>query len=173
MHLSSLRGRAFPKYISLARGPSCFNIHNLYYLTTSCDPALRLAPLLELYRDSLRGTAAASHVKMPKITSYNLEWLSKPNPGHALFTPSPATSRFYERVGNSRDGDDDGENAGPKRTIARRGTEVFVAVGNEIRWADLAYLKDKLEKEKNGEDSQNPPNWAQGYRVSSTCVSFK
>ena len=34
---------------------------------------------------------------------------------------------------------------GPRRTIARRGTEVFVANGREIRWADLVTMKDNWE----------------------------
>ena len=35
--------------------------------------------------------------------------------------------------------------AGPFRRIAHRGTEIFVAVGNEIRWSELGTVKDAGE----------------------------
>jgi len=102
---------------------------------------------------------------MPKITSYNVEYLSQPNPGHQLFTPGPTSSISYNGASHWKSQDDE-ENAGPKRKIARRGTEIFVAVGKEIRWADLTYLKNKLDKEKNGErDEEEREGYAQGYRV--------
>ncbi|KAG5987652.1 hypothetical protein E4U43_004983 [Claviceps pusilla] len=77
---------------------------------------------------------------MPKIKSHSASWLSSSNaPGHQLFAPSTeaARSRALGPVSKNQ------LLAGPRRTIARRGTEVFVAVGKEIRWADLAYLKDE------------------------------
>ncbi|KAG6036878.1 hypothetical protein E4U41_005461 [Claviceps citrina] len=77
---------------------------------------------------------------MPKIKSYSAPWLSSINaPGHQLFAPSdePARSRALSPASGNQ------SLPGPRRTIARRGTEVFVAVGKEIRWADLAYLKDE------------------------------
>lgn len=68
---------------------------------------------------------------------------------------------------------------GPRRTIARRNnTEVFIAVGKEIRWADLAYLKGAYEhkestksagkgkgKRRDSNESQYTADTAQGYRV--------
>lgn len=46
---------------------------------------------------------------------------------------------------------------GHRRTIARRGTEIFVVVNNEIRWSDLCMLKDiweeAQERTKNGRES--------------------
>lgn len=48
----------------------------------------------------------------------------------------------------------------PVRTLARRGTEVFTVVDNQIRWADLARLKDewrkgvKQKREESGRGSQ-------------------
>ncbi|KAG5982160.1 hypothetical protein E4U55_002230 [Claviceps digitariae] len=77
---------------------------------------------------------------MPKIKSHSASWLSSSNaPGHQLFAPSAeaARSRTLSPVSKNQ------LLPGPRRTIARRGTEVFVAVGKEIRWADLAYLKDE------------------------------
>lgn len=37
------------------------------------------------------------------------------------------------------------EYLGPNRTIAHRGSEVFVVVGKQIRWADLPSLKDEWQ----------------------------
>ncbi|KAI1393538.1 uncharacterized protein F4822DRAFT_15995 [Hypoxylon trugodes] len=80
---------------------------------------------------------------MPKIKSYTPAWLLAPSPGHDLFVPNtnetPTTSTFTSKV-SSRDG--------PRRTIARRGTEVFIAVGKEIRWADLVYVKERWEEKQ-------------------------
>ncbi|KZZ89717.1 WD40/YVTN repeat-like-containing domain protein [Moelleriella libera RCEF 2490] len=77
---------------------------------------------------------------MPKIKSYSAAWLSSSHaPGHRLFEPSTeaAGPRTLSPASKKQ------PLPGPKRTIARRGTEVFVAVGKEIRWADLAYLKEE------------------------------
>ncbi|KAF4471644.1 nucleoporin nup82 [Fusarium albosuccineum] len=78
---------------------------------------------------------------MPKVKSYSAAWLSSNAPGHRLFEPSPEASR--SRGLDSTYSSKKKPVAGPRRTIARRGTEVFVAVGREIRWGDLAYLKDE------------------------------
>lgn len=77
---------------------------------------------------------------MPKVKSYSAPWLSSNAPGHGLFEPNPETSR--SRAVETAYASKKKPVAGPRRTIARRGTEVFVAVGREIRWGDLAYLKD-------------------------------
>ncbi|KAI0902204.1 hypothetical protein F4806DRAFT_29792 [Annulohypoxylon nitens] len=77
---------------------------------------------------------------MPKIKSYTPAWLLQPSPGHDLFAPDPndaQATRAYTSNVFSKDG--------PRRTIARRGTEVFIAVGKEIRWADLLYMKERWE----------------------------
>lgn len=77
---------------------------------------------------------------MPKVKSFSAAWLSSNTPGHRLFEPSEASrSRALETGYSSRKK----PIPGPRRTIARRGTEIFVAVGREIRWGDLAYLKDE------------------------------
>ncbi|KAL6359443.1 hypothetical protein LRP88_06864 [Fusarium phalaenopsidis] len=77
---------------------------------------------------------------MPKVKSFSAAWLSSNTPGHRLFEPSEASrSRALEVGYSSRKK----PIPGPRRTIARRGTEIFVAVGREIRWGDLAYLKDE------------------------------
>lgn len=84
---------------------------------------------------STTSTAACSIATMAKVTAYTPAWLSRPAPGHKLFQPSQEDlSASFLPKSKSR--------PGPRRTIARRGTEVFVAVGREIRWGDLVYLKD-------------------------------
>lgn len=37
---------------------------------------------------------------------------------------------------------------GPKKTLARRGTEIFVVVNNKIRWSDLCMLRDIYDDAK-------------------------
>ncbi|KAF5668492.1 nucleoporin nup82 [Fusarium circinatum] len=78
---------------------------------------------------------------MPKVKSYSAAWLSSNALGHRLFEPSSeaSKSRSLESAYSSKKK----TIPGPRRTIAHRGTEVFVAVGREIRWGDLAYLKDE------------------------------
>ncbi|KAL1875910.1 hypothetical protein VTK73DRAFT_9765 [Phialemonium thermophilum] len=82
---------------------------------------------------------------MPKVKSYAPGWLKEPAPGHKLFLQSlddikvPVSQFFSSR-----------SKPGPRRTIARRGTEVFVAVGKQIRWGDLAHLKDAWAASESG-----------------------
>lgn len=106
---------------------------------------------------------------MPKITSFTPSWLSKPNPGHEIFVPSALDADIYSLSAGANGHGVGGP--GPRRTIAQRGTEVFIAVGREIRWADLVYLKEAWEdKQKSSgrgrnDDSQYQDDHAQGYRV--------
>lgn len=88
---------------------------------------------------------------MPKVISYTPSWLSRPSPGFRVFSssqdvsPSPkAIEKSSKLSANSKGTKDD--YLGPKRTIARRGTEIFVVVGNQIRWSDLCMLKDDWEE---------------------------
>ncbi|KAF7950045.1 hypothetical protein EAE96_007348 [Botrytis aclada] len=113
---------------------------------------------------------------MPQVLGYTPTWLSKPNPGHEIFTAKP--TGIQTASGTSYSPNEKKTNkAGPKRTIARRGTEVFIAVGKEIRWADLVYLKETWEnKEENQrsflkgktrveEEIEVEENVARGYRT--------
>lgn len=114
---------------------------------------------------------------MPQVISYTPAWLEKGNPGHEIFTGAPAGANSAPSNGYSSSKKKE-QKPGPRRTIARRGTEVFIAVGKEIRWADLAYLKEawtyKEEKKKSASrgkqrdrsPSQYDADHAQGYRVS-------
>ena len=80
---------------------------------------------------------------MPKIQSFSAPWLQEPNPGHKLFEQSEENGRLPASIAYSRNA-----SSGPKRTIAQRGNEVFVASGREIRWGDIAYLKDAWEAQQ-------------------------
>lgn len=81
---------------------------------------------------------------MPRILSYTPDWLSRPKPAFNLFqSKQPESQQRFE---------------GARRTIAQRGTEVFVAVGKELRWSDLDILRDA---EADGRTSE----LGQGYRV--------
>ncbi|KAF2004103.1 hypothetical protein P154DRAFT_427758 [Amniculicola lignicola CBS 123094] len=68
---------------------------------------------------------------MPKVIGFTPAWLTRPNAGYDMFTPKTASTEKAS--------------SGPQRTIATRGSEVFTAVGREIRWADLSRLKEALE----------------------------
>jgi nucleoporin NUP82 len=70
---------------------------------------------------------------MPKVLNYTPAWLLRPSPGYHLFEPTPSTSRALARQQESN---------GLRKPIATRDSEIFVAVGREIRWADLALLKE-------------------------------
>lgn len=74
---------------------------------------------------------------MPKVKSYSAPWLAKNAPGHQLFEPIADLARPQALSTKTQ------HQPGPRRTIARWGTQVFVAVGKEIRWGDLAYIKEQ------------------------------
>lgn len=86
---------------------------------------------------------------MPRIISYTPAWLSRPSPGFHLFSNSTLNEQEHARKpSNERNGKRNSTYVGPKRTIARRGTEVFVVVDNQIRWSDLCMLKDKWDEQQ-------------------------
>ncbi|KAL8692910.1 MAG: hypothetical protein Q9218_002168 [Villophora microphyllina] len=107
---------------------------------------------------------------MPRVLSYTPPWLSRPSPGFDLFAStknlsSPNTPRSSRTQANGiKRGE---EYLGPQRTIARRGTEVFVVVDNQIRWSDLSLLKDDFEslRKQESKHSQDAPATGQSYRI--------
>ncbi|KAM3073679.1 hypothetical protein ACMFMG_004436 [Clarireedia jacksonii] len=116
----------------------------------------------------------------PRVIGYTPAWLSKPNPGYEIFTAGPSSAQTASGNGLSYN-DKRTAKLGPRRTIARRGTEVFIAVGKEIRWADLVYLKESWEGKQENQrsflqgknsryDSESDGNeqLAQGYRTLKT-----
>lgn len=92
---------------------------------------------------------------MPKVKSYSAAWLSKGSQGHRLFEPSADSSQsrgLTAGVSSKKK-----QLLGPRRTIAKRGSEVFVAVGKEIRWADLVAQKDNYASRPQGGRSGQTP----------------
>ena len=79
---------------------------------------------------------------MPKILAYTPEWLSRNNPGFQVFSNSQPRQAQAQANDNSND------YVGPKKTIARRGAEIFTVVEKQIRWADLSILKENFEEQK-------------------------
>ncbi|KAF7510710.1 hypothetical protein GJ744_006076 [Endocarpon pusillum] len=87
---------------------------------------------------------------MPKIISYTPPWLSRPSPGSQAFIniqnndsnpskrPPHLSSPSHEVA--------DQPYYGPHRLLARRGTEIFVVIGNQIRWTDLRMIKNDWEE---------------------------
>ncbi|KAG9904544.1 hypothetical protein KCV05_g8811, partial [Aureobasidium melanogenum] len=75
---------------------------------------------------------------MARVIGHTPSWLAAPSPGFNLFQRN-ADTKAPSALRNSSNKAD---SAGPTRTIAHRGTEIFVLVGNEIRWSDLVSLKD-------------------------------
>ncbi|KAI5837597.1 hypothetical protein DFP73DRAFT_504399 [Morchella snyderi] len=72
------------------------------------------------------------------ITSTSLPFLAKPSTGWDLFSKPPEKPTSYPHISEANDDD---PTVGPRRAIASRGTEIFVARGNEVRVADLQDLK--------------------------------
>ncbi|MCJ1433685.1 hypothetical protein MMC27_003049 [Xylographa pallens] len=84
---------------------------------------------------------------MPKVLSYTPAWLSRPSPGFDLFHSNDRKlSHKASEAGSKKD------EHGARRILAYRRTEycneVFVVVGNTIRWADLGQIKDDWEGEQ-------------------------
>ncbi|POS86215.1 hypothetical protein EPUL_002588 [Erysiphe pulchra] len=122
---------------------------------------------------------------MPQIINFTPEWLSKPNPGNNIFVGGSKESRFSYMTALN------GSSASTKRItkpcarrcIAHRGTEIFVAVGKEIRWADLVSVKELWDwkdpnqkslciKEEDGNfETQNASGQLQVYRIIKTPVA--
>lgn len=102
---------------------------------------------------------------MPRVLSYTPSWLSRPSAGFDLFA---AKSEAHANGSSkpSRPPKHADFNV-PSKTIAHRGTEVFVAVGNEIRWSDLAWLKELEDDRAKGSEFTSEK---QGYRVSVRAV---
>lgn len=114
---------------------------------------------------------------MPKVKGYTPLWLSQ-TPGRSVFAPgsgdpTPSLSSYATKKNQPA--------PGPRRTIAKRGTEIFVAVGKEIRWADLISLRETWAnkqsrrqsiriKREDSSDSIDGPELG-GYRTIKTPVA--
>ncbi|KXT15387.1 hypothetical protein AC579_2195 [Pseudocercospora musae] len=79
---------------------------------------------------------------MPKVIQRAPKWLDYGQPAHDFFQPANKSSIN----GKARAASEfESAKEGPSKQIAHRGTEVFYATGNELRWADLALLKEAGE----------------------------
>lgn len=79
---------------------------------------------------------------MPRVISYTPSWLKRPAPGSKVFSDAIPTTK-----NNSASPVDETPYYGAHRKIAKRGLEVFVAVGNQIRWTELGQLKYAWEED--------------------------
>ncbi|KAI9819082.1 MAG: hypothetical protein M1826_001212 [Phylliscum demangeonii] len=103
---------------------------------------------------------------MPRILRSVVPWLVRPAPGGELFT-TPTNSKTKK---SSR--------PGPRRTVAHRGSEVFVAVGNQIRWTDLALVHQQWREQQErrrqqyhtGKDPENQDAVVQCYKTLKVAV---
>jgi len=95
---------------------------------------------------------------MPKIASFTPPWLSRPAAGAKIFTDpapqSPASPSKRISYFGSHNGGATAEYQGPRRQLARRGTEIFTVVGNKLRWADLSTVSRSWE--------ENESSWKRG-----------
>ncbi|KAK4540134.1 hypothetical protein LTR36_009799 [Oleoguttula mirabilis] len=103
---------------------------------------------------------------MPKVLARDPSWLARPSPGFQLFR---ADGRQHGQSPVVR-------YEGPLRRIAHRGTEVIVAVGNELRWSELSMLKDAGERfdrshGRYAEEGVEDGEVERAYRVLKTPVS--
>ncbi|KAL9627067.1 MAG: hypothetical protein Q9204_006832 [Flavoplaca sp. TL-2023a] len=108
---------------------------------------------------------------MPKILGYTPSWLSRPSAGFDLFSSSNKRPSIDSQHGGQPG--DKSEYLGPRRTIAHRGSEIFVVVDNQIRWADLSILKYEWEssqrKGRGLEDDDTLPG--PGYKLLKAPIS--
>lgn len=98
---------------------------------------------------------------MPKVLSYTLPWLSRPSPGATVFS-STSTKPVTP---DERNGKRDSEYIGPRRTLAKRGNEVFVVVDNQIRWCSLTRLKDEWKQQSKSKSGPGKSEKAQEKSV--------
>jgi len=104
---------------------------------------------------------------MPKVLSYTPSWLSRPSPGFDVFTTKNEAhpNGSFKPSKPSKHADFNT----PSKTIAYRGTEIFVAIDNEIRWSDLAWLKELEDDRVKGNKLISEK---QSYRVRIHCSEY-
>ncbi|KAK3680356.1 hypothetical protein LTR37_021298 [Vermiconidia calcicola] len=102
---------------------------------------------------------------MPRILTRDPSWLCAPAP----------TKFFRSEEQSKKQTSLDVRCDGPNRKVAHRGTELFVAAGNELRWSELSLLKDvgQDHERRHGRDSWNEQDEddERPYRVLKTPVS--
>ena len=87
---------------------------------------------------------------MPKVLEYTPSWLCRPSEGYNLFSVKDRAqlqgSNKLSGILNGKASDAE-KYLGATRSIARRGTEIFVLVENKIRWSDLCMLQETFQED--------------------------
>lgn len=99
---------------------------------------------------------------MPRILKHTPRWLSRPSAGFDAFNVSP--SHTPDRKATPENGIRN--SASITRKAASRGTELFVVVGNELRWTDLVMLKEIHEAQQQHQSIDTDHDRRNPYRVS-------
>lgn len=110
---------------------------------------------------------------MAKVVAHTPSWLSHPSPGAQIFSdPDPALPASPRKQSSALVSQSSSSGkAKARKTIATRGSEVFVVTGNKIRWADLATVKEAWEAstyKKKGEGAAD----TKVYRTLKTSVVY-
>jgi hypothetical protein len=96
-----------------------------------------------------------SPVKMSKVIGHTPPWLSRPSPGAKIFSdPAPESPASPSKRSSYLGTPPSADYQGPRRLVASRGTELFTVVGNKIRWADLAAVRDEWEENSHSGSSR-------------------
>lgn len=140
------------------------------YLKQSVIKKIRYETLVyESSRQTLPGRPRLNFT-MPKVIGYTPAWLSHPSPGARIFSDpearAPTSPSKRPAVVKTSDA------LGPRRTIAHRGVEVFTVVGNKIRWADLAEVKEQWEN-RNQKKADEASSEDQAYRTLKTNIYYQ
>lgn len=88
---------------------------------------------------------------MPKILAQQPQWLARGSAGFDFFQPTV----------DQKDKSLSSKATSPLKRFARRGTEVFAAVGNELRWGQLESWKEISEQQQRNQAN----NHRKGYKV--------
>lgn len=110
----------------------------------------------------------ASSSKMPKIIGQTPSWLSQPSPGARIFSDPEAqapASPSKRQVASRTTIEVSSPTIPGKKLIAHRGTEIFTVIGNKIRWADLARVKDAWEEQSHRKKPFTDTKQDKVYRV--------
>ena len=96
---------------------------------------------------------------MQRVIERDPSWLDRFTPAAQLFKPSKEKEPRATQSKNS-------PYTGPLKRIAHRGTEVFVAVGNELRWSEVTALKEAAEDRPFHGENGDVREGRKCYRVS-------
>lgn len=82
---------------------------------------------------------------MPNILARQPAWLDRNTPAFD----------FFQSNKSRQEEDEQGRDA-PVRKIAHRGTEIFAVVGDELRWSDLAMLRNASSSSSSSGTAKQP-----------------